>query len=88
MKLLVVEGIIWFCHVDLLSRVLDAGHLVSHLCSLLDILRIGEVPIRPVSAVQGPADTIEPDRLISKFLRNLLRGKNYGRRTIAWGADV
>src|SRR5437660_9988904 len=78
MKFLVVERVVDFCDIDLFPRLLDTRHLVGHPSSLLNILWIGQIPVRPVRCIKGPSYTVEPDRLVCQFLRNLL-GSKYSR---------
>src|SRR6267143_3936502 len=86
MELLVVEWIVYFGDIDLLSWLLDPRHLVGHPCSLLNIFWIGQISVRPVRRVKGPAYTVQPDRLVCQFLCNFLgskddRGSTVARRT-------
>src|SRR5437016_14360764 len=84
----VVKGIVRLGNVNLLSRVLDARHLVGHLGRLLNILRICQVPVGPMRRVKGPTYTVQPNRLIGQLLRNLLLYENDRCCTVAWRTYV
>ncbi len=87
-QLLVVERVVRLGDVDLLARLRDAGHVVRHPRGVLDVLRIGEVAVRPVRRVEVPADAVDPHRLVRQTARGVLARHHDGDGAVADRRDV
>ena len=87
-QLLVVERVVRLGDVDLLAGLVHAGHPVGHPRGVLDVLRVGEIAVRPVRGVEVPADALHPHGTVREPLGRVLRGHHDRDRAVGDRRDV
>ena len=85
---LIVKWIVWLYNVDFFAWFFNASHFIRHAGSPLDISRVSQVTIRPISRIQVPPDPFDPDWFICYALCHVLSGKHNRDSSITNRADI
>src|SRR4029077_8575282 len=71
-QFLVGERIVGLGDIDFFPWLFDSRHAVGHPGGFFDVLRISEVAVGPISGIQAPAYTLNPNGLARNASRHLL----------------